>query len=67
MSAYGMNRAGLGVPNFTDPDIEDANVPFVPVHTQFIAVTTLLRLSVDGLTMNWGKVHVNCIIFSSLA
>jgi len=52
MSAYGMNLAGLGVPSFAVPDADDDIVPSVPVHTQFMAVTTLVRPSYVGDTIN---------------
>jgi len=61
MSAYGMNLAGLGVPSFAVPDADDDIVPSVPVHTQLMAVTTLVRPSDVGLTMNWGNVQVKFI------
>ena len=64
MSAYGTNSAGLGVPSVAVPEEDDETVPSVPVQIQLIAVTTLVRPSEVGLTMNWGKVHVNCITFS---
>ena len=54
MSAYGTNSAGLGVPSFAVPDADDEIVPSVPVHTQFTAVTTLVRPS----DVEIGRAHV---------
>jgi len=45
MSAYGTNSAGFGEPKLAVPDADDVTVPFVPVQTQLIAVTTLVRPS----------------------
>ena len=52
MSAYGTNSAGLGIPSFAVPDADDEIVPSVPVQTQFTAVTTLVRPSKKGDTIN---------------
>ena len=52
MSAYGTNSAGLGVPSFAVPDADDEIVPSVPVQTQFTAVTTLVKPSETGDTIN---------------
>lgn len=52
MSAYGTNSAGFGEPNLAVPDADDVTVPFVPVHTQLMAVTTLGKPSYTEATMN---------------
>ena len=62
ISAYGTNSAGLGVPSVAVPEEDDEIVPSVPVQIQLIAVTTLVKPSAVGLTMNWGNVQVNIML-----